>query len=39
LFDLQFRITAHHERKSGQELKLDRDLEAGADAGAMEEYY
>ena len=26
----------HHQRKSGQELKQDRALEAGADAEAME---
>lgn len=35
LFGLQFHITIHHERKSGKELKLGRDLEAEADVGAM----
>ena len=29
-------ITAHYLRKSGQELKQGRNLEAGADAEAME---
>ena len=38
LFGLHFYIIAHHQRKSGQELKQGRDLEAGADAEAMEEY-
>jgi hypothetical protein len=32
LFSLHF----HHERKSGQKLKQGRNLEAGADAEAME---
>jgi hypothetical protein len=36
LFDLHFCISVHHKRKSGQELKQDRNLEAGADAEAME---
>jgi len=31
-----FFIIAHHSRKSGQELKPGRNLEAGADAEAME---
>jgi hypothetical protein len=31
-----FHITVHHRRTSGQELKLGRNLEAGADAEAME---
>jgi hypothetical protein len=29
-------VTVHHGKKSGQELKQDRNLEAGADAEAME---
>jgi len=32
LFGLHFHITVHHQRKSGQELKQGRKLEAGADA-------
>jgi hypothetical protein len=36
LFGLYFQITIHHQRKSGQELKQDRNLEAEADAEAME---
>ena len=36
LFGLLFHITVHHGRKSGQELKQGRHLEAGADAEAME---
>jgi hypothetical protein len=32
LFGLHFHITAHHQRKSGQELKHGRNLEAGTDA-------
>ena len=36
LFRFHFHITVHHERKSGQELKQGRTLEAGADAEAME---
>jgi hypothetical protein len=36
LTGLQFHITVHHQRKSGQELKQGRKLEAGADAEAME---
>jgi len=36
LFSLHFHITVHHQRKSGQELKQDRSLEAGVDAEAME---
>ena len=36
LFVLCFQITAHHQRKSVQELRFDRNLEAGTDADAME---
>lgn len=36
-FSLHFNITAHHQRKSWQELKQGRNLEVGADARAMEE--
>jgi hypothetical protein len=32
-------IAIHHQRKSGQELTQDRNLEAGAEAEAMEGYY
>jgi hypothetical protein len=32
---LHFHIIVHHRRKSGQELKQGRNLEAGADAEAM----
>jgi hypothetical protein len=39
LFGLYFHSTAHHKRKSGQELKYGRFLEAGADAEVMEECY
>jgi hypothetical protein len=35
-FSLHFHVTVHHQRKSGQELTQDRNLEAGADAEAME---
>jgi hypothetical protein len=35
-FCLSFYITVLHQRKSGQELTQGRDLEAGADAEAME---
>ena len=35
-FGLYFYITVHHQRKSVQELKNGRNLEAGADAEAME---
>jgi len=35
LFDLHFHITVHHQRRSGQELKQDRNLEAEAEAEAM----
>lgn len=34
LFYLQFIITVHHGRKSGQEFKQGRDLEAGAEPEA-----
>jgi hypothetical protein len=37
LFSLNFHIVVHHWRKSGQELKQDWNLEAGADAEPMEE--
>jgi hypothetical protein len=37
LFELHFYITVHHQRKSGQEFKQVRNLEAKADAKAMEE--
>jgi hypothetical protein len=33
---LTFHIVGHHQRKSGWELKQGRNLEAGADAEAME---
>ena len=36
LFSLHFNITVHHQRKSGQGLTQGRNLEAGADAEAME---
>jgi hypothetical protein len=36
LLDLCFYTTVPHQRKSGQELKQGRNLEAGADAEAME---
>jgi hypothetical protein len=36
LFSLHFHITVHHQRKSGQELKQGRNLEAGADEEVME---
>jgi hypothetical protein len=36
LLALHFRITVHHQKKSGQELKQSRNLETGADAEAME---
>ena len=39
LFSLCFHIAVHHQRKSGQELTQGRNLEAGADAEAMEGYY
>ena len=35
-FGLHFYITVHHLRMSGQELIQGRNLEAGADAEAME---
>ena len=38
LFGLHFHSTVHHKRKSGQELKQGRILEAGADAEAMEKW-
>ena len=36
LFGLHFHVVADYWLKSGQELKQDRILEAGADAEAME---
>jgi hypothetical protein len=39
LLSLYFHITVHHQRKSGQKLRQGRNLEAGADAEAMEGYY
>jgi hypothetical protein len=36
---LNFQIIVHHRRKLEQELKLGWNLEAGADAEAMEECY
>jgi len=36
LFSLHFHSTVHHWQESGQELKQERNLEAGADAEAME---
>jgi hypothetical protein len=39
LFSLHFHIALHHQRKSGLELTQDRNLEAGADAEAMEGCY
>ena len=38
LFGLHTHIIVHHQRKLGQELKQSRNLEAGADAEAMEGY-
>ena len=35
LFGLHFHITVHHQRKSREELKEGRTLEAGADAETM----
>ena len=37
LFCLRFHITGHHQRKSGQELKQCRNMEAGTDTEAMED--
>jgi hypothetical protein len=36
LFGFHFHTAIHHGRKSGQELKQGRKLEAGANANAME---
>ena len=36
LFDFYFSVTIHHQMKSGQELEQARNLEAGAEAEAME---
>ena len=38
LFSLPVYIAVHHQIKSGQELKQDRNLEEGADAEATEGY-
>jgi hypothetical protein len=38
LFSLHFHNSVQYGRKSGQELKQGRNLEAGADAEAMKEY-
>ena len=37
LLHSQFHITVHHQKPCGQELKQSKNLEAGADAEAMEE--
>jgi hypothetical protein len=37
LFGLSFHTTVHYQRKSGQELKQGRNLEAGADAETTED--
>jgi hypothetical protein len=36
LFSLHIHIALYHQRKAGQELTQDRNMEAGADAEAME---
>jgi hypothetical protein len=36
LFSLHFHIAVEHQRKSGQELKWGKNLEAGADAEDMD---
>lgn len=36
---LHFQVIVRHWRKSGQEFKQGRNLEAGTDAQAMEKYY
>jgi hypothetical protein len=36
LFSLHFHIAVHHQKKSGQELTQGRNLEAEADAEAMD---
>jgi hypothetical protein len=36
LFSLHFHIAVHHQRQSGQELKQGKNLEARADAEALE---
>ena len=38
LFSLHFHIAVLHQRKSGLELTQGRNLEAGTDAEAMEEF-
>jgi hypothetical protein len=35
IFGLHFHVISHHQRKLGQELKQDRNLEAGAGAETM----
>lgn len=37
LFKLLYHITVSHQRKSGQDLKQGRDLEAEIDTDVMEE--
>ena len=37
LLGLHFHLIVHHQRKSGQELTQDRNLEAEADIKSMEE--
>jgi hypothetical protein len=36
LFGLNFHIIVHHQSKSGQEFRQAKNLEAGADAEAIE---
>jgi hypothetical protein len=36
-FGSHFLLKVHNQRKSGQELRQDRNMEAGADAEATEE--
>lgn len=37
MFGLPFHISVHHQRKSGKELKLGRNVETEVDAEATEE--
>jgi hypothetical protein len=39
VFSLHFHTAVHHQRKSAQELKQGRNLEAGADTEAMKGCY
>jgi hypothetical protein len=39
LFSLHFHIAVHHQKKLGLELKQVMNLEAGADAEAMDGWY